>query len=139
MNRYTFEEIQIGTKESFQVKIDDKKMQLFTELSGDLNPMHVDKDYAVSKGYLDRIVYGMCASSAYSTLVGMYIPGEKCLLNKCDVEYKKPVYIGDVLTVAGEVVDKREATKRIKVKGKMTNQNGVIVNTSEIMVSFTRD
>lgn len=139
MNHYTFEEISIGTTESFQTIIDERKMQLFTELSGDLNPMHVDKKYAVSKGYADRIVYGMCASSLYSTLVGVYLPGEKCLLNKCEVEYRKPVYIGDELTVSGEVIDKRDATRRIRIKGKMINQNGITVNTAEIQVSFTRD
>ena len=138
MNHYTFEEILIGTTEIFQAKIDEKKMQLFAELSGDLNPMHVDREYAISKGYADRIAYGMCVSALYSTLVGMYLPGEKCLLNKCDVEWRKPVYIGDELTVSGEVVDKRDATKRIRIKGKMTNQDGITVNTAEIQVSFTK-
>lgn len=139
MNHYTFEEISIGTTEVFKAKIDEKKMELFAELSGDLNPMHIDKEYAVSKGFAGRIVYGMCTSSLYSTLVGMYLPGEKCLLNKCDVEWKKPVYIGDELTVSGEVIDKRDATRRIKIKGKMVNQDGMIVNKAEIQVSFTKD
>lgn len=139
MNHYTFEEIQVGTTEVFQTKIDEKKMLLFAELSGDLNPMHVDDAYAISKGYAGRIVYGMCASALYSTLVGMYLPGEKCLLNKCNIEWRKPVYIGDELTVSGEVIDKRDATQRIRIKGKMTNQEGIIVNTAELQVSFTKD
>jgi len=138
MNHYTFDQIEIGTTETFQVTIDPEKMDMFANMSGDLNPMHVDEDYAISKGYQGRLVYGMLASSFYSTLVGMYLPGEKCLLNKCDVDYKKPVYIGDVLTVEGQVIDKR-GTGRIKIKGKMTYQNGVTVNTCEITVSFTRD
>lgn len=139
MNRYTFEEIKIGICVSFNANVTEEDMQLFAKLSGDLNPMHTDADYAKSRGYKDKIVYGMLASSLYSTLVGMYLPGEKCLLNKCDVEYKKTVYVGDKLTITGEVVDKRNGTRRIKVKGRTVNQDGVIVNTAEITVSFTGD
>jgi 3-hydroxybutyryl-CoA dehydratase len=137
MNHYTFDEMEIGLSESFVADITESKMKMFSELSGDLNPMHVDADYAKSNGYEDKIVYGMLASSLYSTLVGMYLPGEKCLLNKCSVDYRKPVYVGDKLNVYGEVVDKRISTGRIKIKGKMVNQKGITVNTAEITVSFT--
>lgn len=139
MNHYTFDELEIGCTASFEVIISDREMELFAELSGDLNPMHVDAEYAQGHGYLDKVVYGMLAASFYSTLVGMYLPGEHCLLNKCDVDYRNPVYIGDKLSVQGEVIDKRMATHRIKIKGKMVNQEGVTVNAAEIVVSFTGD
>lgn len=137
MNHYTFDEIEIGLKETFPVKITEEHMAIFAKMSGDLNPMHIDSNYAKEHGYKDKIVYGILASSFYSTLVGMYLPGEKCLLNKCDVDYRKPVYVGDNLNVYGEVVEKRNATRRIKIKGKMVNQEGITVNTAEITVSFT--
>jgi 3-hydroxybutyryl-CoA dehydratase len=139
MNHYTFDEMEIGLYETFDADISEEKMKLFSELTGDFNPMHVDSDYAKSRGYEDKIVYGMLVSSLYSTLVGMYLPGEKCLLNKCDVDYRRPVYVGDKLTVYGVVVDKRVSTGRIKIKGKMVNQKGVTVNTAELTVSFTGD
>lgn len=137
MNHYSFEEIEIGTTESFSVEITEEQMELFAKLSGDLNPMHVDALYARERGYRDTVVYGMLSASFYSTLVGMYLPGEKCLLNKSDIDYRKPVYVGDKLSIQGEVIDKRIATRRIKIKGKMINQEGTIVNTAEITVSFT--
>lgn len=139
MNHYSFDEIEIGTSATFETEITDNQMAMFAQISGDLNPMHIDSKYAKEHGFADKIVYGMLASSFYSTLVGMYLPGEKCLLNRCDVDYRKPVYVGDKLTVFGEVIDKRNATRRIKIKGKMVNQEGVTVNTAEITVSFTGD
>lgn len=137
MKHYNFEDIEIGTTESFKSAITEEQMELFATLSGDLNPMHVDANFAKMGGYKDRLVYGMLASSFYSTLVGMYLPGEKCLLNKCDVDYRKPVYIGDELMITGVVIDKRAATRRIRIKAKAINQEGVTVNTAEIIVSFT--
>lgn len=139
MNHYSFNEIEIGTSTTFETEITENQMAMFAQISGDLNPMHIDSKYAKEHGFADKIVYGMLASSFYSTLVGMYLPGEKCLLNRCDVDYRKPVYVGDKLTVFGEVIDKRNATHRIKIKGKMVNQEGVTVNTAEITVSFTGD
>lgn len=139
MNHYSFNEIEIGTSTTFEMKITENQMKMFAEISGDLNPMHVDSEYAKERGYMDRVVYGMLASSFYSTLVGMYLPGEKCLLNKCSVDYRNPVYVDDKLAISGEVVDKRSATRRLKIKGKMVNQEGITVNTAEITVSFTGD
>lgn len=139
MNHYSFDEIEIGADESFEIEITEEQMQMFARLTGDLNPIHVDGEYAKTHGYIDKVVYGMLASSFYSTLIGMYLPGEKCLLNKSAIDYKKPVYIGDTLTVYGEVIDKRNATRRIRIKGKMITQEGITVNTAEIVVSFTGD
>ena len=137
MNHYSFDEIEIGINATFESEITADKMKLFAEISGDFNPMHTDDFYAKLHGYPSKVVYGMLSSSLYSALVGMYLPGERCLLNKCEVNYRKPVYVGDKLFVYGEVVDKRIATRRIKIKGKMNNQNGVIVNTADITVCFT--
>ncbi len=137
MEHYSFEDIDIGIVESFEVDITEDKMKVFSQLSGDFNPMHVDYKYAIEHGYKGILVYGMLSSLFYSTLVGMYLPGKKCLLNKCAVDYKQPVYIGDKLTVSGRVVDKRVGTRRIMIYGQMTNQEGVTVNTADITVSFT--
>lgn len=137
MKHYSFEDIKLGLSEYFTSAVTEKQMKMFAELSGDFNPMHIDSAYAKDRGYKDRVAYGMMVSSLYSTLVGMYLPGEKCLLNRCDVNYRKPVYIGDRLTVSGEIIDKRLGTRRIRIKGKMINQEGDIVNTAEITVSFT--
>lgn len=137
MEHYSFEDIDIGIVESFEVDITEDKMKAFSQISGDFNQMHVDYKYAIEHGYKGILVYGMLSSLFYSTLVGMYLPGEKCLLNKCAVDYKHPVYIGDKLTVSGRVVDKRVGTRRIMIYGQMINQEGVTVNTADITVSFT--
>jgi 3-hydroxybutyryl-CoA dehydratase len=139
MNHYSFEEIKIGVQEHFETQITEEKMKMFTLISGDYNPMHIDHQYAKNHGFSDKIVYGMLASSLYSTLVGMYLPGEKCLLNKCNVDFRKPVYVGDKLLIEGKVVDKREGTRRIRIKAKMINQEGIVVNVAEITVSFTSE
>ena len=138
MNHYTFEEISVGMTESFTVSITEDMMHTFGELSGDKNPMHTDAGYAKNNGCRDRLVYGMLSSSFFSTLVGMYLPGEYCLLLSCNSSFHNPVYIGDTLTVTGKVAQINESTRTIEIKALITNQDNKKVVKGKILVGFTK-
>lgn len=137
MRRYRFEDMKTGMTERFAVTIAEEQQEAFYRLTGDANPLHRDGEFALQRGFRGRVVYGMLASAYYSTLAGMYLPGENCLINECKVTYHQPVYIGDTLTVEGVVSDVRESTRRIKIAGTMTRADGTVVNTAVITVSFT--
>jgi len=135
MNHFLFDEIvEKETAAEFQVVITDEMMKAFYEISGDDNPMHMDSDYAKARGYADRIVYGMLTASFYSKLVGVYLPGEYCLLQEVETSFYNPVYVGDVLTVSGVVAEKNEAVRRLVVKAKIVDQNGKRISKAEIKV-----
>jgi Acyl dehydratase len=110
-------------------------VEAFCGLSGDTNMLHCDRSYAMERGYQDRVVYGMLVASLYSTLVGVYLPGELCLLNKVDVSFRKPVYPGDELTVSGEVVSVHQVLRVATIKAKIVNQDSVKVSNATIQVS----
>ena len=86
MNEYQFSEIQIGDQESFIYHLDENKMRLFREISGDENPLHTDIDFAKEKGYSENVVYGQLTAAALSTLAGMYIPGKLSIIHKMSWE-----------------------------------------------------
>ena len=132
MNEYKFSDIEIGLEESFEVKIDNSKMDKFLDISNDINPLHVDSNYAKKKGFLDRVVYGLLTSSFYSTLVGVYLPGKSCILQGIDIQFSKPVYIGDALKISGKVSYINEAYKQIEIKAFITNQNNEKVSKATI-------
>lgn len=137
MQHYSFEEMKIGMKASFEVRITDSLMEAFRALSGDENPMHIDEAFAINHGYEKRVVYGLLLAGFYSRLVGNELPGEKCLINEVKITYSNPVYVGDNVTVCGEVADLREGTRRMKVKGSMIGEDGIVRNEAVITVSFT--
>ena len=132
MNEYKFSDIEIGLGESFEVKIDTSKMDKFLDISNDINPLHVDSNYAKKKGFPDRVVYGLLTSSFYSTLVGVYLPGKYCILQGIDIQFSKPVYIGDALKISGKVSYINEAYKQIEIKAFITNQNNEKVSKATI-------
>ena len=138
MNHYTFDELSVGMTESFSVTVTEDMLLSFGELSGDKNPMHTDAQYAAANGYKDRLVYGMLSSSFFSTLVGMYLPGEYCLLLSCSSAFHKPVYTGDTLTVSGKITAKNESTRTVEIKALITNQNNEKTVKGKILVGLTK-
>ena len=124
MNKYTFDELFDGMKESFTVVITDKMMDSFREMTGDINLLHSSDEYAKEKNFDSKVVFGMLTSSFLSTLAGVYLPGERSLIREVDVKMKKPVYVGDELTVSGEVCDINRELNIFYIKATITNQNG---------------
>ena len=132
MNEYKFSDIEIGLEESFEVRIDASMMDKFLDISNDINPLHVDSNYAKEKGFPGRVVYGLLTSSFYSTLVGVHLPGKHCILQGIDIQFSKPVYIGDTLKISGKVSYINEAYKQIEIRAFITNQNNEKVSKATI-------
>lgn len=135
MNEYTYDEIAIGQKESFSVTVTEEMMNSFRDITGDINPLHNDKDYAISKGHPDRVVYGMLTGSLLSTLAGVYLPGKRSLIQEVKLKFAKPVYIGDTLTVEGVVEEKHDSYSLIILKVTIRNQNGDKVCRARMQIS----
>ncbi len=123
-NSYTFDEMTEGRTEQFTVIVTPEMMEHFYAITGDCSPIHMDAEYAAGRGYPGRVVYGMLGASMVSTLAGVYLPGEHCLLHQVDSKFAKPVFIGDTLTVSGKVTERSEAFREVTVKFTITNQDG---------------
>lgn len=124
MNRYTMKDIKVGISESFEVAVTKEMMEAFKAITGDVNPLHTDVNFAKEKGYSDTVVYGMLTSSFLSTLAGVYLPGENSLIREVEVKLKKPVFAGDVLKVKGEVTEVNTDFNIFVMKVSIVNQNG---------------
>lgn len=127
MNEYTYDEIEIGHKEIFEVTITEEMLEAFKQITGDINPLHNDEEYAKEKGNPGRVVYGMLTASFLSTLAGVYLPGKRSLIHEVKQKFVKPVYIGDTLTIEGVVDDKHDAFNLLDIKFNIRNQDGVKV------------
>ena len=103
MNEYTFNNIEVGLKEQFEITIFEEMMTKFCAISGDTNPLHLDSSYAQSRNLKDRVVYGLLTSSFYSTLVGLYLPGKYAMLQGINIKFNSPVFIGDQLIISGRI------------------------------------
>jgi len=134
MNEYKFDNITINQREEFTVTITSSMLDMFREITGDVNPMHTEDEYAKRQGYDSRISYGMLTASFYSTLVGVYLPGKYCIFQECKISFNKPVYVNDILCISGEVTEIHEVLKRITIKAVIRNQRNEKVSKATLVV-----
>ncbi|MCQ2518985.1 MAG: hypothetical protein MJ107_00495 [Lachnospiraceae bacterium] len=137
VKEYKYSDIEIGTRESFEVSITTEMEEKFRSLTGDVNPMHCDDSFAKEMGgYSSHIVFGMMTASFISTLAGVYLPGKYSLIHSVEMGFTKPVFAGDVLTVTGECIDKQDGLNLIvlKVTIKNASQNTVSKGKMKIKV-----
>jgi len=133
---YSFDEIEVGLIHNFEVDMDEELTKKFANISGDFNPLHMDEQYAKETKFGKRVVHGMLLASFFSRLVGMYLPGKNALYFSQNLNFVKPCFIGDRVTVEGEIIDKSESTKIIKLKTSIKNQEGesLVEGTSQVMI-----
>lgn len=132
MNHYRLADLTPGVTESFTVTITEEMMAQFYAITGDNSPIHMDADYAAGRGYPGRVVYGMLGASFLSTLAGVYLPGEHCLLHGVDLKFAKPIFIGDTLIVTGVVDEVNDTFREITIKASIVNQDGKKVTRAVI-------
>lgn len=121
---HNFDEILLGTKTKFMVQIDESKINEFAKISGDYNPLHIDKNYATKTQFGKVVCHGMLLASFFSRLVGMYMPGKNSLYFSQTLNFQMPCFVGDEITIEGEIIDKSESTRIITMKTTVNNHNG---------------
>ena len=136
MTEYSWTDLHIGLSHGFEWTFSPEAARSFAALSGDTNPLHVDRDYAISAGFPDTVLFGMLTSSLYSQLVGLYLPGKHALLQGIDIDFSAPCFAGDHLRVTGEIVFLSDAFRRLEVKANIRNSNGKLVSKAMIRSGF---
>ncbi len=114
-----------------------EELQAFARLTGDVNPLHVDRLYAERTAAGGQVVHGMLAASFVSTLIGMHLPGPGALWNSFQVNWRKMVRIGDTLRFTAEVTAVQAATETLdlKIQGMHSGSNEIYLDaTARVML-----
>jgi acyl dehydratase len=122
-NELSYDDISIGQQESFIIKITESMVEKFSNLSGDLNPLHMDNEFAESSSFNKRIVHGMLLASFFSQLIGMKLPGKNALYFSQTLNFRSPCYIDDEIEVIGKVTAKSDSTQIIIVSTSIFNKS----------------
>ena len=128
-----YNSIMVGDKATLNRTLTRKDIQLFAIMSGDVNPAHVDEEYANSSQFHHIIAHGMWGGALISTVLGTQLPGPGTIYLKQDFTFRRPVSLGDNLTVTVTVVEKREH-HQILLDCACTNQDGEVVIDGQALV-----
>lgn len=118
------ERIEVGDHASLEHVIAADDVSRFADLTGDRNPLHVDPEYARRTQFGRPVVHGMLSASFISTLIGMLLPGPGALWMSQTLNFTAPAFIGDVITVRGQVKQKMLAARLLVLDITVTKQDG---------------
>ncbi|MBI2136177.1 MaoC family dehydratase [Candidatus Woesearchaeota archaeon] len=116
LNDLNYEDINVGKVFKFSRILSLKDIDNYAKLTGDFNPLHTEEEYAKSTKFNGRIAHGMLAASLFSSLLGMICPGKKNLYLSQTLNFKKPVYPGNELSVQGTIIKKIDSIKAIVIR-----------------------
>jgi 3-hydroxybutyryl-CoA dehydratase len=127
MTELAYEDIKVGDEASISRTITEAHIVAFAGLTGDLNPLHVDAEYAAKSMFGERIAHGMLMAGLISAVLGMQLPGPNSIYLGQELKFTAPVKIGDTVTVAVTVTEKRDDKRIIRLLTTATNQRGEMV------------
>jgi acyl dehydratase len=128
-----YDELAIGQSASMVKKVTDNDVILFGHLTGDINPVHFDSEYAKNTRFKTRIAHGMLSGSLISAVLGMQLPGTGTIYINQSLNFCYPVYLDDTITVTVTVKEKKEKN-RVILNCVCTNQNGKVVTEGQAEV-----
>jgi len=129
-----FEDLRIGMFEEVGKTITEADIVNYAGLSLDINPIHLNNEYAKDSIFKERIAHGMLTSGLISAVLGTKLPGEGSIYLSQTLKFISPVKIGDTITAKAEIIDINPEKKIITIKTTCINQNKNIVIDGEAKV-----
>ena len=136
-----FDQIKIGDSAKLVKEITLADIKKFVEMTGDDNPLHVDRTYAETTPFKDIVVHGMLGASFISTLIGTQLPGKGALWISQTLNFLLPVRLEDILTISCVVTRIQERDRILDLETTITNQfkQQVLSGEGKVKVLETRD
>jgi acyl dehydratase len=128
----------VGQKAERSRRVEPGYIRLFTEISGDRNPLHYDEAAARASRFGEIVVQGGITSSILNAVVAEELPGPGTVFLHVDWRFTAPVRPGDEITGAVEVLEVREDKPITKLATSVRRQDGVVV-LEGIAVCYTMD
>ena len=127
MSELAYEYIKVGDEASLARTITEAHIVNYAGITGDMNPLHVDAEYAAQSLFKERIAHGMLVAGLISAVLGTQLPGPNSIYLGQDLKFMAPVMIGDTIKVVVTVTGKRDEKRIITLRTTACNQRGEMV------------
>jgi 3-hydroxybutyryl-CoA dehydratase len=129
-------EFQEGDSASFAKTITEADVLLFSGVSGDTNPLHLDAEYAATTRFAGRIAHGMLTAGLISAVIGTKLPGAGAIYANQTLRFLKPVPLGDTITATVTLSSYDRQKGRMTLATVCRNQRGEEVIDGEALVFY---
>ena len=134
LSNFTFDELEVGQTAQFSETLEERHLILFAAVSGDVNPVHLDEEFAQGTQFKGRIAHGMWSASLISAAIATQMPGPGSIYLGQNLSFKRPVKLGDTLTVNLTINEKIDRKKQVVIDCIVKNQSGKVVLSGDARV-----
>lgn len=120
-----------GQTATWTKTITEADVYAFAGITGDFNPLHVDREFAARSRFGERIAHGMLTAGLISAVLGMRLPGPGGVYLSQTLTFLRPVRFGDTVRAEAEVVAWRPDRRILTLRTTCTNQRGEVVVEGE--------
>lgn len=131
-----WDQLEVGNSASFTKTMTETDVIMWVGLTGDLNPIHIDKEYSKTTRFGDVLVPGVLVLGLISNVITQVTFGN--VYANQSIKFLKPVYIGDTITATATIIEKIEAKSMVKLETKCVNQKNELVMIGEGMEYILR-
>jgi 3-hydroxybutyryl-CoA dehydratase len=118
------DDFHVGQHVTFSKTFTDDDIERFIEITGDVNPLHVDDEFAAGTPFGRRVLHGMLTASIFSTMVGMLLPGTGAIYRSQTLTFLLPVHVGETVTAHFVVRSIDRAKHRLDIETWIENEAG---------------
>ncbi|HIZ50304.1 MAG TPA: MaoC family dehydratase N-terminal domain-containing protein [Candidatus Pseudomonas excrementavium] len=119
----TYDEVNVGDAASVSHTVSERDLILFATVSGDVNPVHLDQQFAETTPFKGRIAHGMLSGALISAAIACELPGPGSIYIGQELSFLRPVRLGDEIRIELEVLEKLPKN-RVKIATRVINQDG---------------
>jgi len=127
IDNITYDEISIGQTATYSKTLTEDDLVLFATVSGDVNPVHLDAEFAATTMFKERIGHGAWTGSIISAALALELPGPGTVYLGQNLSFRAPVKVGDTITVNLEVTNKNDRKNYVTLDTVAINQDGTTV------------
>jgi 3-hydroxybutyryl-CoA dehydratase len=136
---FCFEDLYIGQTATITKTITDADIQMYSLVSLDTNPIHMDDEAAARSRYGQRIAHGMLSASLISAVLGTHLPGPGCIYVRQSLMFRAPVTIGSTVRATVEITGLKPAGKRVTLRTICTVKEVVVIDGEACVLVPSRD
>lgn len=134
-----FDDISVGETATIERTLTVEDIQLFAALSGDINPTHVDPQFAATTQNEGIVAHSMWSGALVSAVLGTKLPGPGTVYKSQTLQFESPIKAGDLLRTTVTVTGKDPATHTVQLDCRCTNQHEKLVAQGQAVVVAPRE